>query len=346
MANTPIESLPGYDPAKTQVIAALGGNYVVLNADNLGKVLSGWTVETVSPLKNVSMNMSQEEHLRAFITLVIAMSASVSAGADTDVSAYLTAIGVPNDGTVYYPGTAQQITGAQIWTAVTNFIAGLKGDGTYPLIDHLLLMIGGTAAAHKIDFKNPTGSGIDFLGGGWVHSGTGAKPNGTTSYANTHISAAGLVNVLLSYFARNYTPGHIGGLLAAISDGNNSMQFYTSTNTGTPGALVLDCFNASAGRLIDTLGAYTGLITATRTSPTSFALYKNDTQLMSGNTAGGTAPNLDIYLAAENNGGTPVAFSDQECALAAISSSGFSQGQMTLFNARVAALQTALHRNV
>lgn len=52
---------------------------------------------------------------------------------------------------------------------------------------------GTTAFKHKYNWKDLRNSDaafrLSFLGGGWVHSKTGAKPNGTTSYAITHFNA-------------------------------------------------------------------------------------------------------------------------------------------------------------
>ena len=50
--------------------------------------------------------------------------------------------------------------------------------------------VGGTATSHKFNLKDPRDLDAAYrlvFNGGWVHSSTGAKPNGTTGYARTFL---------------------------------------------------------------------------------------------------------------------------------------------------------------
>lgn len=62
--------------------------------------------------------------------------------------------------------------------------------GASDKIKALYLMIGGAAAAHKYNALRPTDSDAAFritFAGGWTHNSSGARPNGTTAYGDTHL---------------------------------------------------------------------------------------------------------------------------------------------------------------
>ncbi len=110
---------------------------------------------------------------------------------DAATIAWLTAAGVPNDGTVYFSGTNQQKTGAQFWIECNKLIKNLKGigaiNGTYDWWSssgfkafHASLI--GNATASSINAKNPGTNDITYSAG-WTHGATGSYPNGTSAYA-------------------------------------------------------------------------------------------------------------------------------------------------------------------
>lgn len=50
--------------------------------------------------------------------------------------------------------------------------------------------VGGQAGSHKYNMLRPTDTDADFrltFSGGWTHNSSGAKPNGTNGYADTHL---------------------------------------------------------------------------------------------------------------------------------------------------------------
>lgn len=124
--------------------------------------------------------------------LPIFMGAGKVAVFEPETSAYLITIGIPNDATVFYPATPQEITGAQIWTLVNNYVLALKaadiaGQGwtNQATATCLMLrdypMIGGTASAHGYNVANPAASATYF--GSWTHNELGAIGNGANTYA-------------------------------------------------------------------------------------------------------------------------------------------------------------------
>jgi len=75
-------------------------------------------------------------------------------------------------------------------TAIDDLVRGLKYYGLWDKMIAIYPMIGGAYLTHRYNLKDPrlldAAFRISFTGG-WTHSSTGATPNGTTSYGNTHI---------------------------------------------------------------------------------------------------------------------------------------------------------------
>lgn len=124
--------------------------------------------------------------------LPIFMGAGKIAVFEPETSAYLNTITIPNDSTVFYPATAQEITGAQIWTAVNNYVLTLKADdiagpgwtnsGTATcLMFRDYLFIGGTAVRHSYNLARPSNP-FNFFGS-WGHDRFGITGNGANTYA-------------------------------------------------------------------------------------------------------------------------------------------------------------------
>lgn len=114
---------------------------------------------------------------------------------DEDASLFMESITIPNDETVFFSSTAYEITGAELWTEVDKLVKNLKGTGainsTYDFWTdavQFLPVIGGDATRHAVNLRSPGTKDIPAFNGTWVHSGSGAKPNGSTGYASTGIS--------------------------------------------------------------------------------------------------------------------------------------------------------------
>jgi len=107
---------------------------------------------------------------------------------------FMTATGIPNDSTIYYSGTAQEITGAELWTAVQDLVTGLDTNGTLELYDTIYPFVGGTLASHKYNLKTTevnldTDAAFRLTESGTVtHSKDGVQSDGSTGYFDTHMT--------------------------------------------------------------------------------------------------------------------------------------------------------------
>jgi hypothetical protein len=84
--------------------------------------------------------------------------------------------------------TASGLTGSTNLTAINQLVLDLKSYGIWTKMKAIYPFVGGTAALHKWNLKDPQDANAAFrlvFNGGWTHSSTGAKPNGTNAYADT-----------------------------------------------------------------------------------------------------------------------------------------------------------------
>ncbi len=266
-------------------------------------------------------------------------------------TAYLTATGIPNDGTVYFASTAYEITGAEIWTLVDAFVVSGETDGWLPKVHAMWLYLGGTAnsfklnlvdpqdtnAAHRLQFFN-TVSG-DFGATGWT-------PNGTTSYALTYVKGTDFTNnsTTIGFYSRTNVAADvwdIGG-----QDGGVGFSMLTRRSSGLFNGDMYDTSRRVSGLIANSQG----LFIETRRTSTDHEAYQNGFSI---GTDTGTSTfdistiTTDVALGGINvlPGVLVVGFSTREQAMTFFAS-GFTADDVTNLTAANLALQTGLHRNV
>ena len=115
--------------------------------------------------------------------------------------------------------TASGLTGTTNLNAINQLVLDLKSYGIWTKMKAIYPFVGGTAALHKWNLKDPRDLDAAFrlvFNGGWTHSATGATPNGTNAFANTYLSPStqlSLTSTHLSYYSRtnvNLTQVEIG----------------------------------------------------------------------------------------------------------------------------------------
>ena len=104
--------------------------------------------------------------------------------------------------------TAAGITDGTQAVAINTLVIDLKAPGVWTKIKALYPFVGGTATSHKFNLKDPRDLDAAYrlvFSGGWVHSSTGALPNGTTGYANTFLNPFNNLSIdstHMSYYSR------------------------------------------------------------------------------------------------------------------------------------------------
>lgn len=96
--------------------------------------------------------------------------------------------------------------------ALNTFVIDLKAAGLWPLIYFMHVYLGSTALTQKYNLVNPLDTDAAFrlgFNGGWIHSSTGALPNGVNAWADTFFEPAANLNTTdlcsFGYYSRSNT---------------------------------------------------------------------------------------------------------------------------------------------
>ena len=242
--------------------------------------------------------------------------------------------------------TAAAITDATQKRAIETLVVDLKGYGIWTKMKALYPFVGGTAAQHKFNLKNPIDSDSAFrlvFSGGWVHSSNGALPNGTNSFADTFFIP--LNNTAINSFTfSTYTRTNTTGLFVDLG------------GVGTPGTGEIFSFNRHADQqfsVINSAVAYTtnavtdslGLSSYTRSGATTIKNYKNGVLKTTGTTASTNNCAGRLYIGATNGNGTANFYSNRSLGFAH-TGDGLTDAETTNLYTAVQAFQTTLSRQV
>ena len=249
--------------------------------------------------------------------------------------------------------TAASITDNTQKTAINTLVIDLKTANIWTKMKALYPFVGGSAAQHRFNLKDPRPLNeafyLDFIGGG-THSATGYIPNGTTAYANTFLSPYNVLttsNYHLSHYSRTQitsTNSHDMGSeeFALVVDYNFDLyQYYNSVSAKgfLDGSYPND---ASQSNNTNTLGFLIGNRTASNIQKTFFnnVLLNQNT-----NTKILPLPSLSVFIGATNKNGTANSFSTKQCSFSSIGD-GLTDTDASNFYTAVQNYNTTLNRNV
>jgi len=245
--------------------------------------------------------------------------------------------------------TAAGITDNTQKSAINTLVLDMKGYGIWTKMKAIYPFVGGTAALHKWNLKDPQDTNAAFrlvFNGGWTHSSNGALPNGTNAYANSFLStsAISLNSVHVSYYSRtnNTSTGcEIGG-------GNSSPDTYTLLQGRTHVAPTTDTAiwinnTATVDRVagVNTAAFFCG----SRTAANIIRLFRNSVRIINGTASSNTTSTFPIWLGAFNFAGSGAVWSNRECAFATIGD-GLTDTEAGNFYTAVQAFNTTLSRNI
>jgi hypothetical protein len=241
--------------------------------------------------------------------------------------------------------TAAAITDPTQQAAINTLVVDLKGYNVWSKMKALYPFVGGTAAQHKFNLKDPRDLDAAFrltFATGWTHSSTGATPNGATfadTFFNTNTSAS-LNNHSLSYYSRtNATNAAI-----EIGVGNTDLGIYNILELRTTNTTY---FGINGG-----LGTYTdsdsrAFYLANRQASNDLDLWKQGVKVVNGTTASSSLLNGKIYLGAMNSLSILNAqyYSTKQCAFASIGD-GLTDTEAANFYTAVQNFQVSLGRSI
>jgi hypothetical protein len=237
--------------------------------------------------------------------------------------------------------TASGLTGATNLTAVNQLVLDLKSYGIWTKMKAIYPIIGGTAALHKWNLKDPQDTNAAFrlvFNGGWTHSSTGAKPNGLNGYADTFLKPFDYAQNDFAFgcYLRNINSQNC--FMGALDTYRNYLlrigsDYYVQINSSNFAQ------TAMLGSQTTRLHVISRITSTTATTYINGSLFFNDNVVSDGKT------NRNIYLGRLNNAAVTQYYSDNEHALSFISD-GLTSTDVTNLTNLVNTYQTTLTRNV
>jgi hypothetical protein len=252
---------------------------------------------------------------------------------DTDAQAFITAAGITD--------LVQQ-------GAINTLVKTLKDVNLWSKMKAIYPFVGGTAASHKFNLKDPRDVDGAFrlvFNGGWTHSATGALPNGTTGWANTYFNPSSVLTVDSTHMSiySNTNDAVLAGSTDPVDMGsyNSATQSITLVNS------VLTAITRNLGAVINwTQSTRLGLVVTNKTASNITKIHKNGVVVASGSSVG-TLPTLPIFIGTLNYLGTPynIGYTNNRFAFATIGD-GLTDTEAANLYSAVQTFQTTLGRQV
>jgi hypothetical protein len=242
--------------------------------------------------------------------------------------------------------TASGLTGATELNAVNQLVLDMKAYGIWSKMKAIYPFVGGTAALHKWNLKDPQDTNAAFrlvFNGGWTHSSTGATPNGVNAYADTYLvqsaEFANDNNIHLSYYSR--TNVNTNSVEIGCFDNTRACQILIRNSGIVPSSTRTFLNNLTESNFVDanSLGFYT-----TNRIGTSVKIFKNSTLSVNNTNAANGRTTISFYIGAQNFFGANLR-SSKECAFSSIGD-GLTDTEAADFYTAVQAFNTSLSRQV
>lgn len=225
-------------------------------------------------------------------------------------------------------------------TAINNLVVDLKGYGIWSKMKALYPFVGGTAAQHKFNLKNPLDTDAAFrlvFNGGFTHNSNGITGNATNSFANTKFASNQFTSAdtfsIATYNRIITTSGVEMGTFAP------ELRYIASNISGTGYFGVGNTFMSAAST------NSRGFWQVNRISSSVIKAFKNSAVFVSGTTGAGVLSSLELYIGAANSNTFPANYSLANIAFSSIGS-GLTDTEAANFNTAVQTFQTTLGRNV
>ena len=259
-------------------------------------------------------------------------------------------VGITTDADAQAFITASGITNETEKTAINTLVVDLKAYSIWSKLNAIYPMVGGTAATHKFNLKDPRDLDAAYrlvFNGGWTHSSNGALPNGTNAFADTKLNPFTVLsnNINIGYYSRT----NVNALVTTCDIGS------TSGPSGPDYLFLLPRLNNVTWYSVIESGTYTQ---AADTNSAAFYTAKREGTTVKGFKNGSNVitrtgvtiqprPNGSVYLGACNWQGLATAgwYSSRQCALSFIGEN-LSDTEATNLYTTVQTFQTTLGRQI
>lgn len=263
---------------------------------------------------------------------------------DADAVSYLQAAGVDSlDTTIYYPSTAQQITGKAIYEAFDVFVKAGKSAGWWAKMAAIYPLILNTAASQKWNLKDPRDLDAAYrltFAGTITRSAFGMQGDGASGYANSYFNPRPLVGLTSPFaYGANISLSANGFKVDMGANAGGGVEYFIGENNAT----VLNSLGLSTSTVLDD---YKGFIQSITTA-TGLAFVKDGAQFASAPTPfSGSHPDAIMYLLALNFNNAPGFYSARRLDFAYFANTGLTVAEASTFDTHVRNLNIALKRGV
>ena len=242
--------------------------------------------------------------------------------------------------------TAAGITDATQKSAINTLVTDLKSSTYGNLWTNVFTgmpihpFVGGTAGSNAVNLRNPGTNDITFSGG-WTHSTSGARPNGTTGFASDgFLPSVGQTLNNCGFSLYSGTNNTTSGFDIGCTDGVRQSRLAGYFSGIIPLADISGVNVQTGGTRSD------GFFSIVNVSHVLDISYQNGAEIK--RTAGGGPvglPTVAMYYGAFNNNGTAANFSNRSIRFGAKHTSLTAQQAADLYTI-VQRFQTTLGRNV
>lgn len=267
----------------------------------------------------------------------LAVSRTVAIELDEDAVAFLTAAGISDD-------TQEE--------AIDTLVKGLKTVGLWTKMRAVYPFIGGSAATHKFNLKDPRDSNAAYrlvFNGTWTHNANGGTPNGSNGYANTLLSpSVAFTNASGSFGVYSRTPDQATQNRYEMGAGDGDVVKAHILICRYSNNTAYFCFGLGDNSFVYNFASIndgSGFFAVNRQGATNTEGWKNGVKIGQGSKAADVSTSQPIYIGAFNRIGSATYYSNRNIAFAYISQGLTDQESADLYTL-VQAYQTTLGRQI
>ena len=284
----------------------------------------------------------------AFSSIGDGLTDTEAANFYTAVQAYQTTLGRSiGPQTVSDPDAQAFVTAANIEdqvqaNAVNTLVIDMKAANIWSKMKAIYPFVGGTAASHKWNLKDPQDLDAAFrlvFNGGMAHSSTGILFNGVNGYGNTFLNGTAFTTNHLSFYSRTLAVNTQIEMGVFEGPPNKLLHIRPAANYVAGDTFSLVSFTTTT----DARGFWLG----TKRANNNREAYRNGVSQATSTVNDGTGFAIHpIYIGARNNNNTGIDFpTSKECAFASLGD-GLTDTEAANFYTAVQTYQTTLSRQV
>lgn len=227
--------------------------------------------------------------------------------------------------------------------AINKLVISLKNYGVWTKIKAIYPFVGGTAASHKWNLKDPRDLDAAYrltFSGGLTHSSSGILPNGINGLANTYLSPISVLqqnSSHISYYSRTNSVVQTVEM-SSVGTGNTYKIEINLYGTTYYANVHVNYITNSSVSITDTLGFYI----ANRNSSTITTAFKNNSKVINSAVNSTGLSDRNILLFGQYAG---TRYSNKQCSFSSIGD-GLTDTEASNLYSAVQTFQTSLNRQV